>query len=216
MLTRDHAFVLTAKPYQEGHLMLALLTERHGLIRAVARRAQQTVSPLRSACQPVVEADFLLRLSDNGLADVLQAEVIDAHARVRGDLARAGFAAACTEWLMQTGGRTGLTHPHIAYPCYQTSLRALAADREPPALVYLRFLARTLPEAGLVFDAKEIALWSLSEGARRLLHGVVAESDSVAAAPDVIHEALSVVGGWIFDQTGIVLKSLKIAIQLTQ
>ena len=216
MLTRDLAFVLAIKPYREGHLLVVLLSKRHGLIRAVAHKAQQAKSLLHSTCQPFVEADFLLRLSDNGLADILQAETLDAHSALRMDMVKAGFAAACSEWLMQAAGQDGLARPATAYACYQDGLRGLAR-MEVPALTYLRFLFCTLHEAGLALNAAEMASWRLSPAAQRLLAGVVASEASTTVsgnARDATNELLDAVSSWVFDQTGIVLKSLKIAIQL--
>ncbi len=218
MLIRERAFVLKTMPYREEHLLVTLLTEKNGIRRALAQKAQLGNHPLHAVCQPFVEADFLLRASNSGLATILQSEVIHFHSEVRFDLAKSAFAAVFSEWLMQVAGEEGLLHPLQTFSCYESGVYWLEESRVIPALVYLRFLACTIKEAGITLDRDEIEKMALSPSAASLLDGLITEGprdDLATFSQDAIHELVSKISSWIYDQTGIVLKSLKIALQLS-
>ncbi len=218
MLIRERAFVLKTMPYREEHILVTLLTEKNGIRRALAQKAQLCNHPLHAVCQPLVEADFLLRASIGGLATILQSEVIHFHSEVRFDVAKSAFAAVFSEWLIQAAGDEGLLHPLQSFACYESGLYWLEESRVIPALVYLRFLACTIKEAGLSLDRYEIGKMALSTSAASLLDGLITEGqrdDLAASSQAATDELVSKISSWIYDQTGIVLKSLKIALQLS-
>ena len=218
MLTRERAFILKSKPFREGHLLVTLLTEKRGVLRALAQKAQFSNSPLHASCQPFVEADFLLRVSPKSMASILQSEVIDSHRILRYDYNKAGFAAACSEWIRQVAGEEGLATPATAFHCFENGLTWIENASEP-AFAYLRFLSCALSEAGISLEVDELLTWKLSANATELLIEMIESRGQLPTdvhyARDSIYELLEILSLWIFDQTGIVLKSLKLAIQLS-
>ena len=218
MLTRERAFILKIKPFREGHLLVTLLTEKRGVLRALAQKAQFSNSPLHASCQPFVEADFLLRVSTKSMATILQSEIIDPHSILRFDYSKAGFAAACSEWIRQVAGEEGLTIPSAAFHCLENGLSWIENGSEP-ALAYLRFLSCALSEVGISLAVDELFPFKLSSNATELLIEMIENQGLIHAdvhySRDSVYELLEILSLWIFDQTGIVLKSLKLAIQLS-
>lgn len=85
------AFVLHARAWRETSLIVELLTRDHGRVAVVARGVQGPKRhALRAALQPLqsIRADFLPR---GELARLVQAEAIDAGARLQGDALMAAF-----------------------------------------------------------------------------------------------------------------------------
>ncbi len=218
MLIRERAFVLKTIPYQEGNLIVTLLTEKNGIRRAIAQKAQTSNHPLHAVCQPLVEADFLLNISGGGLASMLQSEVKNFHSEVRFDLVKSAVAAIFAEWLIQAGGEEGLTFPSQSFACFRSGVYWLAESRENLIVACLRFLVCTISEAGIALDPDEFGRWSLSKAATSLLEEVLIGDvwkELNGYSQDAALELVNKLSAWIYDQTGIVLKSLKIALQLS-
>lgn len=217
MLERVQAIILQSTPYREEHRMLTLLTGKYGLIRAIANKSLTPGTPLYVASQPFVQADFLLRKERSGWGSILQGEAVFAHLELRQDYLLMSFASACAEWVIKVAGDEGLTAPEQVYRGLTGAFQSFK-QKVSPLLVFLAFQIQTLNEAGILLTRAEFAGWPLSPLAQDLLQRLSATVDEMPASVETSQSAeLEVLSGlrqWIFDQTGIVLKSLKPALQL--
>lgn len=149
MATRieDVAVVLRAYPLGEADRILNLLTEEHGLVRAVAKGVRKPTSRFGSRLQPLNQVQVLLYQGRN-LATVNAVDSVQLFgSQIAGDYVRwsAGHVLAeATERLV--------TEEHEpSRPQYRLlagGLAALVDDRQDPRLVIDAFLLRSLATGG--------------------------------------------------------------------
>lgn len=95
-LYHDRGVVLRAYRLGEADRIVVILTEVHGKVRAVARGVRKTGSKFGSRLEPGRHVSLLMA-QGRDLDIVSQAEVIDAHAALIGDLDRMTSALAILE-----------------------------------------------------------------------------------------------------------------------
>lgn len=185
----DVAVVLRAYPLGEADRILNLLTEEHGLVRAVAKGVRKPSSRFGSRLQPLNQVQVLLYQGRN-LATISSVDSVQLYgSRIAGDYVRwsAGHVLAeATERLV--------TEEHEpARPQYRllaSGLSALADAQHDPRLVIDAFLLRSLATGGWAPSFSGCAQCG-SEGPHPWLHlpsgGAVCEScrpsGAVAVSP---------------------------------
>ncbi|HEX2176258.1 MAG TPA: DNA repair protein RecO [Nocardioidaceae bacterium] len=136
-LYRDEAVVLRTQKLGEADRIVALLTRRHGRVRAVAKGVRRTSSRFGSRLEPFMHAD--LQLAEGRSLDVVtQAETL------------APFGERiCSDYRLYTSGTAML----------EAAERLVVEEHEPAVQQYLllvgalRVLSRRERDAGLVLDS---------------------------------------------------------------
>jgi DNA repair protein RecO (recombination protein O) len=146
-LYRDEAVVLRTQKLGEADRIVALLTRRHGRVRAVAKGVRRTSSRFGSRLEPFMHVD--VQLAEGRSLDVVtQAETLTPYGEW-----------VCTDYGLYTAGTAMLeTAERLAVeehePALQQylllvgALRVLARRERDPGLVLDSFLLRSLAVAG--------------------------------------------------------------------
>lgn len=95
-LYRCRAVVLRTHRLGEADRIVSMLTDTHGKVRAVAKGARKTMSRLGARLEPTAHVQLLMA-EGRDLDVVSQAETIDLHGAIRGDLDRFRHASALLE-----------------------------------------------------------------------------------------------------------------------
>lgn len=141
------ALVLDTTKLGEQDLILSLLAQTGVQLRAVAKGARKPGSRLAARSELFCESDFLLA-KGRSLDIVSEAITIDAHAGLRGDLARVSAASAICELSLQLCYEDAFD-PYL-FPIASRALRACeeASDRAHLLLVVAAFAIKLLSHAG--------------------------------------------------------------------
>jgi DNA repair protein RecO (recombination protein O) len=143
----DSAVVLRAYPLGEADRILSLLTEEHGLVRAVAKGVRKPTSRFGSRLQPLNQVQVLLYQGRN-LATISGVDSLRLFgSQIAGDYVRwsAGHVLAeATERLVSEEMEPARPH----YRLLVSGLAALADDLRDPRLVIDAFLLRSLATGG--------------------------------------------------------------------
>jgi DNA repair protein RecO (recombination protein O) len=136
-LYRDEAVVLRTQKLGEADRIVALLTRRHGRVRAVAKGVRRTSSRFGSRLEPFMHVD--VQLAEGRSLDVVtQAETLTPFGE-----------SVCSDYRLYTTGTAML----------ETAERLVAEEHEPSLQQYLlllgglRVLARRERDPGLVLDS---------------------------------------------------------------
>jgi DNA repair protein RecO (recombination protein O) len=136
-LYRDEAVVLRTQKLGEADRIVALLTRRHGRVRAVAKGVRRTSSRFGSRLEPFMHVD--VQLAEGRSLDVVtQAETLDPFGE-----------SICSDYVLYTTGTAML----------ETAERLVGEEHEPALQQYLllvgalRTLSRRNREPGLVLDS---------------------------------------------------------------
>jgi DNA repair protein RecO (recombination protein O) len=136
-LYRDEAVVLRTQKLGEADRIVALLTRRHGRVRAVAKGVRRTSSRFGSRLEPFMHVD--LQLAEGRSLDVVtQAETLTPFGE-----------SVCSDYRLYTTGTAML----------ETAERLVAEEHEPSLQQYLLLLgglgvlARRERDPGLVLDS---------------------------------------------------------------
>jgi DNA repair protein RecO (recombination protein O) len=146
-IEHEPAFVLHARPWRETSLLVEVLTEQHGRIVLLARGVQGRKSHvLRAALQPLQLIRFSAVLGGE-LAQLRQAEALDAAPRLTGEAMLAGFYV--NELLLRL-----LPRHDPAAEIYQAyaQLRCRLSGDESLAWTLRRFERDLLEGLGVGFD----------------------------------------------------------------
>jgi DNA repair protein RecO (recombination protein O) len=143
----DAAVVLRAYPLGEADRILSLLTEDHGLVRAVAKGVRKPTSRFGSRLQPLNQVQVLLYQGRN-LATISGVDSLRLFgSQIAGDYVRwsAGHVLAeATERLVSEEMEPARPH----YRLLVSGLAALADEQRDPRLVIDAFLLRSLATGG--------------------------------------------------------------------
>lgn len=142
---RDRAFVVRTYDFGEADRVVVLLTQNHGLVRAVAKGVRKTKSRFGSRVQPFVDLDVQLYPGKN-LATITQADTVAYFASgIIEDFDR--YAAACA--VLETAER--LSYADAADPALftetQQALQQLQQTNQP-SVVLDTFILRASAAAG--------------------------------------------------------------------
>jgi DNA repair protein RecO (recombination protein O) len=139
---RDTAVVLRTWKLGEADRIVALYTEHHGKVRAVAKGVRRTKSRFGARLEPPTCVALQLHAGRN-LDTITQAETVDNYRAVREDLDRLARGVSLLEAVDQLGVE-GEPDPAL-FRMLVGALRTLAVDN-PPLVVpafYLKVLAQT-------------------------------------------------------------------------
>lgn len=143
----DVAVVLRAYPLGEADRIFSLLTEEHGLVRAVAKGVRRPSSRFGSRLQPLNHVQLLLYQGRN-LATISAVDSVHLYgSQIAGDYVRwsAGHVLAeATERLVSEEMEPARPH----YRLLVNGLAALAEEARDPRLVIDAFLLRSLATGG--------------------------------------------------------------------
>ncbi len=143
----EPAFVLHARAWRETSLLVEVLTEQHGRLGLLARGVSSPRSQaLRAALQPL-QWIRLSAVQRGELAQLRQAEALDAAPRLTGDAMLAGFYV--NELLLRLAPRQDPV-PEL-YDAYG-AVRQRLAQSEPLAWTLRRFERDLLEALGFGFD----------------------------------------------------------------
>ncbi|WP_312317818.1 DNA repair protein RecO [Stenotrophomonas sp.] len=143
----EPAFVLHARAWRETSLLVEVLTEQHGRLGVLARGVSSPRSQaLRAALQPLQWIRFTA-VQRGELAQLRQAEALDAAPRLSGEPMLAGFYI--NELLLRLAPRQDPL-PEL-YDAYGT-VRQRLAQSEPLAWTLRRFERDLLEALGFGFD----------------------------------------------------------------
>ena len=147
---RDTAVVLRTWKLGEADRIVALYTEHHGKVRAVAKGVRRTKSRFGARLEPPTCVALQLHAGRN-LDTITQAETVDNFRAVREDLDRLARGVSLLEAVDQLGVE-GEPDPAL-FRMLVGALRTLAADN--PALVVPAFYLKVLAQTGFgpVVDA---------------------------------------------------------------
>jgi DNA repair protein RecO (recombination protein O) len=130
----------------EADRIVVLLTEEHGKVRAVAKGVRRTSSKFGARLEPISHVALLLWRGRGELAVVNQVEVVDHFRTVREDLERMAGGLSMLEVADQLA-QEGHPDPGL-YRMLVGALRALADDRNDPAMVPPAFFWKALAHEG--------------------------------------------------------------------
>ncbi|GHH51951.1 MULTISPECIES: DNA repair protein RecO [Gammaproteobacteria] len=175
LIEHEPAFVLHARPWRETSLLVEVLTREHGRLGLIARGVQgPKQQALRAALQPL-QAIVFSAVQRGELAQLRQAEALDAAPRLAGDAMLAGFYV--NELLLRLAPRHDpLPELHELYG----QVRERLADPGTLAWTLRRFERDLLEILGFGFDLQHDAdgapidpaaryLLDPADGPRRLL-----------------------------------------------
>lgn len=187
----EPAFVLHARPWRESSLLVEVLTANHGRLGLVARGVRSARrQPLRAALQPLQHVR-LDAVQQGELAQLRNAEALDAAPLLAGEAALASFYV--NELVLRLAPRND--PQHALFDAYATMRARLADGAQPLAWTLRRFEAALLDALGVGFDyafdadgapVDPAARYRLDpeQGARRLLsdRGRADRSDAATGA----------------------------------
>jgi len=142
---RDRAFVVRTYDFGEADRVVVLLTENHGLVRAVAKGVRKTKSRFGSRVQPFVDIDVQLYPGRN-LATITQADTVAYYGRgIIEDFDR--YTAACA--VLEAAEKLSYADEADSFLFAEvgTALEALQ-DTDFPTLVLDAFILRATAHAG--------------------------------------------------------------------
>lgn len=144
---RYRAIVLDRTKLAEQDLILTMLSLNGEQLRAVAKGARKPGSRLAARTELFCDIDFLLSLG-RGLGLVTEAQVVDAHEGIRGDLDCLTCASAMCEVARLTCYEN-LPDPFL-HPLLSRALDACvqATDRNHQDLVYAAYVFKVLSHCG--------------------------------------------------------------------
>lgn len=150
------AVVLTSRPYGESHRIVTLLTRRFGVVGAMAHGAQRQHSPLAGATA-LTNGLFQIRRRDQGLADLVQAEILFQYPRTRADIKRSMCAQAALELALALGRQLA---PAEGSPLYEEVMAALERLEQGTSvhMTLAHLFVRLSPLAGLSIAASRCAV----------------------------------------------------------
>ncbi len=132
-LYRDQGIVLRTMRLGESDRIVALLTQAHGKVRAVAKGVRKTKSRFGGRLEPFGHVDLLIYAGRGDLDIVSQAELITPFAELRGDYDAFGCAQTMCEGVDQ-----------------------VAPEREPNVRLVLLLLAGLRGAAGCVAEGRPV------------------------------------------------------------
>lgn len=144
---RERAIILDHTKLREQDLILTLLAQTGCQIRAVAKGARKPGGRLASRTDLFSEADLLLAHGRN-LDIVTEAELVDPHAHLRGDLNRVSAASALSEVARLTCYEE--VGDAFLYPILSRALRACeeAPDQERLDVAVAAYVFKVLAHSG--------------------------------------------------------------------
>ena len=144
---RRRAVVLDRTKLGEQDLILTMVSLEGEQLRAVAKGARKPGSRLAARTELFCDVDMLLSYG-RGLAIVSEAQVMDAHEGVRGDLERLSCASAICEVARLTCYEN--MQDAFLHPLLSRTLTACeqASDRNHLDLVYSAYVFKVLSHAG--------------------------------------------------------------------
>lgn len=142
---RDRAFVVRTYDFGEADRVVVLLTEKHGLVRAVAKGVRKTKSRFGSRVQPFVDIDVQLYPGRN-LATITQVDTVAYYGRgIIDDFDR--YAAACA--VMEAAEKLSYADEADAYLFAEVGKAfATLQDTAYPTVVLDAFILRATAHAG--------------------------------------------------------------------
>lgn len=204
--THERCIVLDQTKLAEQDLILTMLASTGEQVRAVAKGARKPGGRLAARVELFSETDFLIA-QGRSLGIVSEAGLVDAHARLRGDLDRVSSASAVCEVAKLTCYE-GSADPFL-YPLLSRTLTACeqAADRPHLDVVVAAYTLKACAHGGwrprlarcVACGDTDVSRFSVAAG------GVLCEScaKDVAGAEPVSRAQLSWIGALIgstFDQ----------------
>lgn len=146
----DTALVVRTYDLGEADRIVTLLTERHGLVRAVAKAVRRTRSRMGASLEQfaVVEAQIVPGRGRSGLSTVRQASSLESLARpLVSDYP--AYTAACVvlETAERLAGEEGAPTPRLLGLAVG-ALRSLAEHRRPSTVVADAFVLRAMAASG--------------------------------------------------------------------
>ncbi|WP_194860388.1 DNA repair protein RecO [Dietzia sp. SYD-A1] len=146
----DTGLVVRTYDLGEADRIVTLLTQHHGLVRAVARAVRRTRSRMGASLEPfaVVEVQIAPGRGRSGLGSVRQASSRESLARpLVADYPAYTSACVVLETAERLAGEEGAPTPRLLGLAVG-ALRSLAEHRRPPGLVADAFLLRAMAASG--------------------------------------------------------------------
>ncbi|AVM64921.1 MULTISPECIES: DNA repair protein RecO [Dietzia] len=146
----DTGLVVRTYDLGEADRIVTLLTERHGLVRAVARAVRRTRSRMGASLEPfaVVEVQIAPGRGSSGLGTVRQATSRESLARpLVADYPAYTSGCVVLETAERLAGEEGAPTPRLLRLAVG-ALRSLAEHRRAPGLVADAFLLRAMAASG--------------------------------------------------------------------
>jgi len=173
-LYRTEGIVLKRSDWGEADRILVLFTPGHGKLRLVAKGVRKVPSRKAGHVEPLMRSTFLVARG-RSLDIITQAEAIDTHPGLRGDLARTTYGCYLAE-LVDAFSEEGEENEAL----YQLLARSLSclSEGDGPTLLARFFELRLLTYVGFRPElqrcvscgerhAPEAVFWSLAEGGAR-------------------------------------------------
>lgn len=158
----DEGVVLRTHRLGEADRIVVVMTAEHGKVRAVAKGVRKTNSKLGARLEPLTSVSLLLWKGRSELMTVSQAEVLERHWNIRGDLDRMTAGLSLLEVVDQVGQDE---HPDTALLSTLTkALRVLDDTSRDALLVAPSFFLRVLELEGAVPVLDACALCGDDEG----------------------------------------------------
>lgn len=207
---RRRAVVLDRTKLAEQDLILTMVSLEGEQLRAVAKGARKPGSRLAARTELFCDIDMLLSYG-RGLGIVSEAQVMDAHEGVRGDLERLSCASAICEVARLTCYEN--MEDAFLHPLLSRALTACeqASDRNHLDLVYSAYVFKVLSHAGwrpelagcIACGESAATRFSVSGG------GVLCESCArdVAGAQPISQNQLAWIGALIMSTFDVLLAS---------
>jgi DNA repair protein RecO (recombination protein O) len=200
-LLRDSGVVLRTYRLGEADRIVVLVTADHGKVRAVAKGIRKTTSRWGGRLEPLSHVAILFWQGRSDLAVVTQAEVVDHFPRLRDDLER----VACGLSMLEVVDQVALEgHPDPGlYRMVVGALRALADERNDPAMVAPAFFLKVLAHEGAEPVLHACAACGRPEGEVELVAFDLTEGGTLcrgcrrgrAVSPDALEVVRAVLGG---------------------
>lgn len=144
---RDAAVILRTQDLGEADRIVTLLTENHGLLRAVGRGVRKTSSRIGARLEPFGAVDVQIRWGRSALNNIEQVEILAPYGRsLAKDYTRYTAANLMVETLerLTEDSWTNERYYHLTLG----ALHALATGRHDPSLVLDSYLLRLMSLAG--------------------------------------------------------------------
>ncbi|TSE00070.1 DNA repair protein RecO [Skermania sp. ID1734] len=205
---RDNAVVLRQHKLGEADRIVTLLTQQHGLVRAVAKGVRRTKSKFGARLEPFAHIDLQLHPGRN-LDIVTQVHTVDAFAGdIVNDYGRYTTACAVLETAERLSGEERAPAPRLHHLTVG-ALRAMSERHRPAQLILDAYLLRAMGISGWAPALDECARCA-TPGPHRAFHvaagGAVCvhcrPAGSAIPSPGVLDlmEALRR-GDWAFTET---------------
>ncbi|MFH1416614.1 MAG: DNA repair protein RecO [Elusimicrobiota bacterium] len=95
---KTEGIVIRSYDYGEGHRIVVIFSEDKGKLRAVARGSRKTKSKFGASLEPLSENQFMLHRKPNAeLYTVTGCNVLNPHARIRGNMSSFAYASLVSE-----------------------------------------------------------------------------------------------------------------------